>query len=555
MVVALLAILKAGGAYVPLDPAYPPERLAYMVDDTRPQVLITHKRIAPSLPPNQSRIVLMDDIEREGSEADSTNLPPLASPYNLAYIIYTSGSTGRPKGVLIEHRGLSHLLEAQRSLFSVQPGGRMLQFASLSFDASIWEIATAIASGATLVLGTRDSLMPGAPLLSFLREQRISITLLPPSALSALSHALATPEEARELPLETLIVGGEACPPDLVARWAPGRRFFNAYGPTEITVYATLEECTSGDSKPLIGRPIKNMGCLILDSRGQPRPAGMPGELYIEGAGLARGYHNSPERTAEKFLPSTTVPGERMYRTGDLVRYMPDGRLDFLGRVDRQVKIRGFRIEPGEIEAALRRRPEVLDAVVVSVTEAQGDARLVAYVACGPQMSEADRTRALKEHLSSLLPSHMVPSVFVILDKLPTTPTGKVDLRALPSVGRRAQPRSAFEAPSSDVEVLIADIWKRVLGLSEVGVNDNFFDLGGTSLLLVRVHEAMRKAVAKPLSMLQLVTFPTIRSLAQALSGEATGSTALARAQDRARKQKLALEEQKQRLNVSRRKL
>jgi amino acid adenylation domain-containing protein len=554
MIVALLAILKAGGAYVPLDPTYPKERLAYMISDARPQVLITDERLASSLPAHQAGVLLVDKEAGSLDNLPGTNLPPLANAGSLAYIMYTSGSTGQPKGVLIEHRGMSNLAGAHSDIFGLGVESRVLQFSSICFDCSVWEIVMTFSSGATLVIGTLESIMPGAPLLSFLNEQRISFVLMPPSALNATAQAAGGPLKTELPALETVVAGAEVCPPDVVSYWAPGRTFFNAYGPTEITVCATMTECVAGSSKPLIGRPIRSTRCMLLDARMQPVAIGLPGELYIEGAGVARGYHNRPDLTADRFVPSMLTSGERMYRTGDLARYMPDGNLDFLGRVDRQIKIRGFRVEPGEIETLLRRRLEVREAVVLKVEEIEGDARLVAYVTLRVDKEKAAMTGVLRSYLGDLLPRYMVPSTFIILDELPRVPTGKVDMHALMAKRRGLDTGPAYVPPGNELEAFIADVWRRVLQVKEVGVLDNFFDLGGNSLLLARVYESLRTRIDKKFVMLQLLSFPTIRSLAQALSDVSAGDTSVVRAQDRARKQKLALRGQRQRVHATRRK-
>ncbi|HEY9850992.1 MAG TPA: amino acid adenylation domain-containing protein [Leptolyngbyaceae cyanobacterium] len=375
MVVGLLGILKAGGAYLPLDPAYPPERLAFMLKDAGVPLLLTQGQLVNSLPKYQGRIVCLDtdwDVIERQSEA---NPECSVKADNLAYTIYTSGSTGQPKGVLLAHSGLSNLVTAQIQVFNVQPNSRVLQFASLSFDASIWEVVMALMVGATLVLATRDSLLPGAALLELLRDSVITTVTLPPSILAVLP--------AEELPaLQTIIVAGEAVSADLVAKWSSGRRFFNAYGPTESTVCATIAECTDRSKSPPIGRPIANTQVYILDRHLQPVPIGVPGELYIGGAGLARGYLNRPELTAERFIlnPFSNEATDRLYKTGDLARYLPDGNIEFLGRIDHQVKIRGFRIELGEIEAALAQHPDVRESVVMKREDGSGNQRLVAYI-------------------------------------------------------------------------------------------------------------------------------------------------------------------------------
>lgn len=374
MIIGLLGVLKAGGAYVPIDPAYPSERIAYMLDDSRLPVLLTQQKLVASLPEYQARVVCLDADWSEISVMPE--LPPISdvTSENLAYVIYTSGSTGKPKGVLIAHQGLCNLAQVQIKLFDVQPNSSVLQFISFSFDASIGEIVTAICAGATLCLGTREELQPGQPLLRLLQEQGITHLTLVPSALAALP--------IQELPaLQTIIVGGEPCPPSLVAQWAKGRRFFNAYGPTETTVCATVAQCFEGTGALSIGRPIDNTQIYILDRYLQPVPISIPGELHIASVGLARGYLNRPDLTDEKFIPNPfcNEPDSRLYKTGDLARYLPDGNIEFLGRIDNQVKIRGFRIELGEIEAVLAQHPDVLKAVVICREDTPGNKRLVAY--------------------------------------------------------------------------------------------------------------------------------------------------------------------------------
>ncbi|MBW4563378.1 MAG: amino acid adenylation domain-containing protein [Mojavia pulchra JT2-VF2] len=393
MIVGILGILKAGGAYVPLDPSYPKERLAFMLEDSQVPVLLTQQSLVESLPAHNARIICLDTDWDAIAQHSPENLTSEVTSDNLAYVIYTSGSTGKPKGVLVPHAGVGNLAREQIRIFDVQPDSRILQFASFSFDASVSEIFMALLAGATLVLATQDSLMPGTGLLKLLREQRITTVTLPPSALAVLP--------VQELPdLRSLIVAGEACPPELINRWAPGRRFFNAYGPTEVTVCATIAECTPNIKKPPIGYPIANKQVYLLDEQLKPVPVGVPGEIYIGGLGLARGYLNRPELTAEKFIlkkaegrgaeenfpiPSHQSPVTRLYKTGDLARYLPDGSLEFLGRIDEQVKVRGYRIELGEIEAVIGHHPGVQQAVVMAREDVPGQNRLIAYVVQNPE--------------------------------------------------------------------------------------------------------------------------------------------------------------------------
>ena len=391
-IVGILGILKAGGAYVPLDPAYPRERLAFTLEDAQISVLLTQARLVESLPKHQGPIVCLDTdweiIERQSEESPGCSF----TPENLAYVIYTSGSTGKPKGVLVAHSGLSNLATAQIRIFNVQPNSRVLQFASVSFDASISEVVMALLAGATLVMGTRDSLLPGPSLIQLLRDFAIATVTLPPSALAVLP--------ANELPaLRTIIVAGEACSRDLIAKWSSGRRFFNAYGPTESTVCATIAECTDSKEPASIGRPIANTQVYILDAQKQLVPIGVPGELYIGGAGLARGYLNGPELTAVSFIPNpfSNGSGSRLYKTGDRARYLPDGNIEYLGRIDSQVKIRGYRIELGEIEETLRQHPAVQDAAAIARDDTSGNKRLVTYVVQNADFKGTNETVAGSE--------------------------------------------------------------------------------------------------------------------------------------------------------------
>jgi amino acid adenylation domain-containing protein len=511
MIVGLLGILKAGGAYVPLDPAYPQERLAFMLEDASVPVILTQRQLVESLPKHQARIVCLDTdweiIEGQREENPGCSL----TPENLAYVIYTSGSTGKPKGVLVPHSGVSNLATAQIRIFNVQPNSRVLQFASLSFDASVSEVVMALLAGATLVMGTRDSLLPGATLIKLLRDFAVTTVTLPPSVLAVLP--------ANELPaLRTIIVAGEACSRDLFAKWSSGRRFFNAYGPTESTVCATIAECTDSSDSPPIGRPIANIQVYILDAQLQPVPIGIPGELYIGGAGLARGYINEPELTAYRFIlnPFTNEQGSRLYKTGDRARYLPDGNIEFLGRLDDQVKIRGFRIELGEIEAVLGQHPAVQETVVVVREDIPGSKRLIAYVVVN--QTSAPTVSQLHQFLKQKLPEYMIPSAIVKLEALPLTPNGKVDRRALlaPDTAR-PELQSAFVAPRDTLELQLVQIWEDVLNVRPIGVTDNFFNLGGHSLLAVRLIALLQQQFGQNLPLATLFQAPTIEHLASNL--------------------------------------
>ena len=510
MIVGLLGILKAGGAYVPLDPAYPIERLSFMLENAQPPVLLTQEHLLDQLPSCWAQVVCLDsDWEAIAQESEQNPINEVAAK-NLAYVIYTSGSTGTPKGVLLEHQGLCNLAQAQERMFDVQPNSRVLQFASLSFDASIWEIVMALCSGASLCLGTKDSLRPGADLMRLLREQSITHATLPPTALATLP--------IEELPnLQTVVVAGEACSPELVAQWSKGRRFFNAYGPTESTVCATVAECTSGNTHPPIGRPIANTQVYILDRYLRPVPIGVPGELYIGGASLARGYLHLPELTKEKFIPNffSQEEGSRLYKTGDLARYLPDGNIEYLGRRDHQAKIRGFRIELGEIEVVLARHPAVREAVVIAREDQPGHKQLVGYVVPNKEKLTSNE---LRQFLKPKLPEYMIPTAFVVLEAMPLTPNQKIDRRALPAPDLEGSRSVIFVAPDTPTQQLIANIIAEVLQIKQVGIHDNFFELGGHSLNATQVVSRLRETINVELSLRSLFEFPTVAQLDQCIS-------------------------------------
>ncbi|HEY7768733.1 amino acid adenylation domain-containing protein, partial [Longimicrobium sp.] len=431
-------------------------------------------------------------------------------PAGLAYVIYTSGSTGRPKGVLVPHRGLCNVAAAQQRVFGVGPEDRVLQFASLSFDAAAFELVMALASGAALCVAPRDELLPGPGLLALLRRHAVTTVTLPPSALAALP--------VEELPaLRTITVAGEALPAELVERWGTRHRLWNLYGPTEATIWSTAAACADPASKPDIGAPIANVRAYVLDAALQPLPVGVPGELYVGGAGVARGYLGRPGLTAERFVPDpfSAEGGARLYRTGDRARWLADGRLDFAGRVDHQVKVRGFRIEPGEIEARLAEHPGVREAVVLAREDEPGEKRLVAYVV-GHAAPGADVLRA---HLGETLPEYMVPAAYVHLDALPLTPNGKVDRKALPSPEGEAFARGGYEAPVGAAEQALAEVWSEVLGVEQVSRRDDFFELGGHSLLVVLAVSRIQQVLGVEVEPGQVFEHPVLKDLAEALGG------------------------------------
>ncbi|WAP59864.1 non-ribosomal peptide synthase/polyketide synthase [Streptomyces sp. S465] len=504
MLVAQLAVVKAGGAFLPVDPGYPKERVAFMLQDAGPSVVL-------------------DDTAPVWVEDGPAGPPPGRglTPDHPAYVIYTSGSTGVPKAVVVTHAGLASFAAAGAAHYGVRAGDRVLQFSSPSFDAAVLELCVSLPAGAALVIGDEGPLL-GERLAEVLGGQRITHALIPPAALATLDEAVCP-----QLPdLRTLIVGGDTCSAELVDRWAPGRRLVNSYGPTEATVVSTWSEpLTAGSGAPPIGRPIPNTRVYVLDEALRPVPVGVAGELYVAGAGLARGYLGRPGLTAARFVADPFGPaGGRMYRTGDVVRWTGDGELRFLGRADDQVKVRGFRIELGEVESALRRAPDVREAVVAvrrtaaTPEQPMGGKRLVGYVVPAP--GGAPTAAALRDHLRRTLPSHMVPSAFATLDTLPLTAHGKVDRRALPDPDPApASSGAGHVAPRTPMERRIAAVWADVLGLERVGVEDNFFDLGGDSILSIQVVSRARQAGLR-LTTKDLFTHQSVAALATVATAE-----------------------------------
>ena len=517
--VGLLGILKAGGAYLPLDPEYPLERLSFMLEDAGVLVLLTQESLADELPSYWGQVISLDaDWDEIAAAGAPAGEGATVSPENLAYVIYTSGSTGRPKGVMVEHRSLCNVVAAQLKAFGVAAEDRVLQFASLSFDASVSEVFTTLAAGATLVNADAESMLPGPGLLRLLREQSVTVVTLPPSVSASLP--------AEDLPaLRTVVSAGESCPADVAARWGAGRRFLNAYGPTEATICVTVHEHAGGDGRPPIGRPIGNVKVYLLDRDMNPAPVGVSGELWVGGLGVARGYLNRPGLTAERFAPDpfSAEPGRRMYRTGDLARYLDDGTLEYLGRVDHQVKVRGYRIELGEIESALDQHPAVRQCVVVARAEPGAGNRLVAYLVGGEGAVPA--VGELRGFLAERLPDYMLPSVFVVLDELPLSSNGKVDRGALPAPdASRPELAEAFTAPANPVEEALVEIWSQVLGVGEIGVHDNFFQLGGDSILGIQIVARANQA-GMSLQPQQLFEHQTIAQLALVVGTAAPAQT------------------------------
>ncbi|PRX03724.1 UNVERIFIED_ORG: nonribosomal peptide synthetase DhbF, partial [Actinomadura viridilutea] len=511
LVVAMLAVLKAGAAYVPVDPDYPAERIAYILDDSRPAAVVTARSTDAAVGDHASRRVVLDEIADDLARLDAADLDETPDPHQAAYVIYTSGSTGAPKGVVVSHAGTAALAATQAERLRVGPGDRVLQFASPSFDAAFWETVMALLSGAALVVAPSERLRPGPDLAALAAEYDVTHLTLPPSALAALPDG-GLPEQA------TLVSAGEALTPDLMRRWSAGRRMINAYGPTETTVCATMSDPLTDRSAPLIGRPVDDARVYVLDACLRPVPPGVTGELYVAGAGLARGYVNRPDLTAERFVAAPWgAPGERMYRTGDLVRWTEDGALEFVGRADDQVKVRGFRVELGEIEAVLADHTGVAQAAA-AVRGSGPDAVLAAYVVPRAPADTPDEGE-LREHLARRLPAHMVPGVFVRLDALPLTPNGKVDRAALPDPQFAARP--ARRVPRTPEEEILCRLFAEVLDrpAASVGIDDDFFDLGGHSLAATKLIGKVRGTLGADLAVKDVFSEGTVAALAKKLDG------------------------------------
>jgi amino acid adenylation domain-containing protein len=511
MVVSLLAVLKAGGAYVPLDPAYPADRLAYTAEDARLRALVTDtKRAAALALPGIPTLLL--DAEAAAIARESRGTPaPLAGPRNLSYVLYTSGSTGRPKGVAIEHRSPVELICWAREVFSPDELSGVLAATSICFDLSVFELFLPLACGGTVILAENALALPYLP-----ARERVTLVNTVPSAMAELAEG--------ELPaaLRTVCLAGEPLTPVLASRihrHPQVERLLNLYGPSEDTTYSTWDEVERGAERVMIGRPLANTRAHLVDRRLNTVPVGVPGELCLAGAGLGRGYLGRPELTAERFVPDPFGgAGERLYRTGDLTRLLPDGRIDYLGRIDHQVKIRGFRIELGEIETALAAHPEVRETVVTARNDLPEGRALVAYVSAKGE-GELD-PQELRGFLRGRLPEPMVPARFVVLAALPRTPNGKVDRKALPRP-EGGIAAAEYVAPRTPAERAVAEIWAELLGVERVGVHDNLFDLGGHSLLAIRFTSRLQRAFGVDLSLREIFRSPTVGGLAERL--EATG--------------------------------
>ncbi|MEW5957721.1 MAG: amino acid adenylation domain-containing protein, partial [Chloroflexota bacterium] len=526
MIVGLLGVLKAGGAYVPLDPTYPQERLAFMLADTQAPVLLTQAHLLPLLPQHHAQVVCLDSDQQVIAQQPASNPVVDVGPHNLAYVIYTSGSTGKPKGVMIQHKSLVNFTKAAVIDYVLGPGDRILQFASISWDTSAEEIYPCLTCGATLVLRPESMLDSISVFLQSCQAWSLTVLNLPMAYWHELTLKLQPPE-ALPFPssVRLLIIGGEQALRERLEIWQkyvdPHVRLVNTYGLTEATAVTTMCDLSGlAESDPAwqevpIGRPIANTQVYLLNKNLEAVPIGAPGEIYIGGVGVARGYLNRPELTAQKFIanPFSHKPGDKLFQTGDLARYLPNGNIEFLGRLDWQVKLRGYRIELGEIEATLVQHPAIQEAVVLLREDRPGHKRLVAYVIPAPatELRDSEFSTFLKQRL----PEYMVPRVYVRLTALPLTPNGKVNRQALPApADERPELAETYVAPQTPLEQTLAEIWADVLGLSPVGVADNFFELGGHSLLAARVISRLNQSLGVELPVRSLFEHPTIARLA-----------------------------------------
>ncbi|WP_430459382.1 non-ribosomal peptide synthase/polyketide synthase, partial [Rhodococcus opacus] len=517
-VVAVWAVAKTGAAFVPVDPGYPADRILHMVQDSGAMVGITVSA-KQDLLPDSIRWMLLDDPALEVRCTHESRLPltnrdrmrPILSD-QVAYVIYTSGSTGRPKGVAVTHRGLMNLVTDERELLGVTSRSRTLHFASPSFDASVFEMLMALGAGATMVIAP-PTIYGGSELAELLATEHVTHAFSTPAALASVDHHGLDD-------LAVVVVAGDVCPPELVARWAPGRRMVNAYGPSEATIMSSITEPLRAGEPVTIGGPSRGVRALVLDGRLRPVPVGVPGELYVGGPSLARGYLGRPGLTAERFVADPYgAPGDLMYRTGDLVRWRENRVLDFVGRTDHQVKIRGFRIELGEIDAALTAHPQIEYATTIGYDHPNGETSLVAYVL--PFTGEDVDRVEVANFVGRTLPAYMVPASVTLLDALPLTPAGKLDRAALPEPIFAAA-ATTFEAPRNPMEVIVAGIFADILALPEIGIHDSFFDLGGNSLLATQVVSRINAALDVHVGVREVFESPTVAALAARITETTT---------------------------------
>jgi amino acid adenylation domain-containing protein len=518
LIVAILAILKAGAAYLPLDMAYPSDRLSYMLDNAEAPILLSQQSLIDQLPATKAQIIFLDQFEWQATPENSSNPTRAVSPENLAYVIYTSGSTGKPKGVAMPHLPLWNLLEWQQQ--QLLGSARTLQFTPISFDVSFQEIFGTLTTGGTLVLITEAMRQDPEALLNQLCNAQIERLFLPFVALRQLAEVGTLSAQTKPTQLRDVITAGEQLRiTSAIADWFSTikAKLHNHYGPSETHVITALTldgNPHSWDALPTIGQAIQDCETYILDEQYQPVAAGDVGELYLGGIGLARGYLHRPDLTAERFLANPwDATGDRIYKTGDLARYQADGNIEYLGRADQQLKIRGYRIEPGEIETLLETHPDVREAVVVGREGNSGDLRLVGYVIAEADSQPSGKT--LRQFVQSIMPDYMVPSTIVRLEQFPTTPSGKVDRRALPAPDTIERSHNqTYIAPSNPIETQLVELWENLLEVKPIGITDNFFDLGGHSLLMTRLLMDIDRVLNQRLPVTILFQAPTIQQLA-----------------------------------------
>ncbi len=517
LVVALLAVMKAGGAYLPIDRDLPPERQAFMLQDAQPTVLITESAFRDLLPPVSASVLVLDEEAPRVAAQNADDLPATITPENLAYVMYTSGSTGVPKGVEIPHRALVNFLVAMQKRPGLAATDVLIAITTVSFDISGLEIYLPLVTGARLVLLNRDDVGDGFRILHHIEKQKATVLQATPSTWRMLLDA-----KWAGTPGLKMLCGGEGLPRDLANQLiAKGGELWNMYGPTETTIWSSCARVEPGAGVITIGEPIDATQLYILDAKLRPVPPGVPGELHIGGAGLARGYRNRPELTAERFIPDPFLAGNFMYKTGDVAR-VRGGAIEVQGRMDHQVKIRGYRIELGEIEARLAEFPGIKEAVVTAPEVAPGRRQLAAYLVCEVPSAAPDEqlAAALRDFLKRTLPDYMVPSFFQTLAAFPLTPNGKIDRKALPAPrAEQARASQPYLAPQGPVETKLAEIWAEILGREQVGTRDNIFEIGGDSLLIFRIAARANEA-GLPLAVRQFFQYCTIAELAAQVGNE-----------------------------------
>ncbi|MCA2762227.1 MAG: amino acid adenylation domain-containing protein, partial [Microcystis sp. M151S2] len=556
MIVGLLGILKAGGAYVPLDPDYPQERLSFMLEDSQVKVLVTQAKLVESIPEHQAQLICLDTEWEKIAQNIPSNPESGVKPDNLTYIIYTSGSTGKPKGVLVNHANVVRLFAATDSWYHFNSNDVWTLFHSYAFDFSVWEMWGALLYGGRLVVVPYLVTRSPEAFYQLLCQEKVTILNQTPTAFRQLIQVEESlkgsfPPLSRgvrgdrssttdnDLSLRLVIFGGEALEINSLQPWFNRHgdqcpQLVNMYGITETTVHVTYRPLSMTDldsTASVIGCPIPDLQVYLLDQYLQLVPVGVPGEMYVGGAGVTKGYLNRPELTTERFIPSPfekdevipptplnkggTQGGAKLYKTGDLARYLPKGELEYLGRIDNQVKIRGFRIELGEIEALLASHPQIWETVVIVRDDTTGDKRLVAYIV--PQSEKTITINEIRQFLKAKLPSYMVPNAFVILDALPLTANGKIDRRALPPSESSSEPSEKYVAPRNPIEDILVNVWSEILKVEKVGINDNFFELGGHSLLATKLVAQIRDRLKIELPLRQLFNTATLAELAQGI--------------------------------------